>query len=110
MSELYGSAFVKGYGSVMPDTWSRYMDSLTLDQIKQGLEALPTLEGTFPPNAITFAKLCRGSDTHRGGAYISFDDPRHSDYKKPLGVESDSAKKKKLKVGNSALAGLKDLF
>lgn len=71
MIDLYGRQWEASYGLVGESafvTWMEALSSMTVKQIKTGLDAVIEEGSEFPPNLIKFLRLCR-----------TVSDPSHQD-------------------------------
>jgi len=62
--EIYGRQWEAAYGHVDGDAfpvWRDGIKGLTVEQIKNGLDALMDEGSEFPPNLIKFLRLCKKS-------------------------------------------------
>ncbi len=115
--EIYGHQLNSQYGETIPERWERVLTGLSPEQIKHGLESLVSRKETWPPNAVEFRQLCLpetiSPDGNNSSAYLTFDDPKHPQYKhysKSKRIENGSTMSKRKKAGNAALKNLKDLI
>lgn len=66
MSELYGYKFISQFGEEPSDVWTRTLSDLSAEEIKTGIDSLEKRSDEFPPGAIEFKKLCKGSQSPDG--------------------------------------------
>jgi len=96
---------------------------ITPRQIADGLNNCLEMHPEWPPGAAQFRAACLGkfldadgndsSWQHKSNAYLSFDDPKHPQYKhysKAKRIENGSTVSKRKAKGNAALKNLKDLI
>lgn len=126
LSEMYGSQFVRQYGSTPPDAWVKCLKGITGRQIANALNTCLEECSEWPPNAPKFRAMCLGIVTdskgkelaHAAGMYslerteevINYDSQGKvlgiTKQAKPVEHESDRAKAKKSAIGRSALDGI----
>lgn len=112
MSSMYGHKWVSSYGSeVDPDrVWLAALDSVTPEQIKNGLRRCATEGMEWPPSAPEFRAMCLDADKKYE------DDWQH---RRIAAADAEAAMKalpdkgaieRAQKVGEVVIGGLKSMF
>ena len=104
LAGLYGNSFTKQFGEDPSKVWQAALSGFTGADLARGLKACLKSGDTFPPNAVSFAKLCKEFQT---AAHRPFEQTENL-------IESDSAKQHRAETAKHwhkmwVLSGLKPL-